>query len=519
MKENFYSLIKDIVSQYRDNKIYIIGKGPSLESYLSFDFSNSFVICLNDSFNVIKSDIIFVNKPWSLNNISKLKNEYISFSDQSLSDSALNSKKHLILEGKPQIYVENSLDLDAFKNDELSVENPLFISAIKAAQEIAKGAEKKLKVFMLGFDFYYENEGSYTISSLEDKQEEEGLYRRAILESQENILINLINFLSKDVNIEIKHVGEKAYSKISTQEFLHQEKVHQEKDSTRKEKGPSNEFEVKVVAEITTNHLGNRDLLIEMVKRAKDSGADFVKVQKRNVETFYSEKELESYYFSDYGTTFRDYRNGLELSEEDFYCLDEECKQIGIEWFASVLDKESLDFILKFKPKLLKIPSTISEFDEYHDYVAEKYNGDIVISTGLTSVEYEKYILEKFKNNSKIYLLQCTSSYPTKDEDCSVSVVRHYRDLSKNNSRIIPGYSSHDIGSTASCLALAAGAKMIEKHVKMKSVLWSHFDSVSLSLENNEFSEFVEDIRSAEIICGSESKEIKASEHHKYKKV
>ena len=150
--------------------------------------------------------------------------------------------------------------------------------------------------------------------------------------------------------------------------------------------------------------------------------------------------------------------------------------------------------------------------------MAKKYTGDIVISTGLTSPEYEDYILDKFKNNSKIYLLQCTSSYPTKDEDCSVSVVRHYRDLSKNNDRIIPGYSSHDLGSTASCLALAAGARMIEKHVKMRSVFWSHFDSVSLSLENDDFLNFVQDIRSAEIICGSEIKQIKSSEHHKYKK-
>ena len=59
---------------------------------------------------------------------------------------------------------------------------------------------------------------------------------------------------------------------------------------------------------------------------------------------------------------------------------------------------------------------------------------------------------------------------------------------------------------------------MIEKHVKMRSIFWSHFDSVSLSLENDEFLNFVQDIRSAEIICGSEVKQIKSSEHHKYKK-
>ena len=349
MKGSFYTQIKDIVSQYEDNFIFIIGKGPSLEGYLSYDFSRSIVISINDSFNVIKSDLIFINKPWSLNNISKLKDKYISFSGKKLADAALNSKKHLILQEKAEIYGKGSLNIEAFNTEGLSIENPLFISAIKASMHIAKSKKKKLKVFMLGFDFYYEDESSYTISSLEDKQEEEGPYRRAILENQENILINLINSSSLDEHLDINHIGDKAYSSMSIEEFLGL-KNNRVVEKTK----TSKKYEVKIVAEITTNHLGRRDLLIEMVSRAKESGADFVKVQKRNVETFYSKKELESYYFSDYGNTFRDYRNGLEISKEDFFYLDEECKKIGIEWFASVLDKESLDFILEFKPKTFK---------------------------------------------------------------------------------------------------------------------------------------------------------------------
>ena len=114
MKGNFYSQIKNIVSQYKDNKIFIIGKGPSLDRYLSYDFSDTIVISLNDSFNVIKSDLIFVNKPWSLNNISKLKNNYISFSNQSLCNSSLNSDTHFTLEENLSIYKDNSLFLKNF---------------------------------------------------------------------------------------------------------------------------------------------------------------------------------------------------------------------------------------------------------------------------------------------------------------------------------------------------------------------------------------------------------------------
>ena len=58
---------------------------------------------------------------------------------------------------------------------------------------------------------------------------------------------------------------------------------------------------------------------------------------------------------------------------------------------------------------------------------------------------------------------------------------------------------------------------MIEKHVKLGSVSWSHFDEVALDLNNNEFKNFVMDLRKAEMILGEQKKKISSSEHHKYK--
>ena len=77
-------------------------------------------------------------------------------------------------------------------------------------------------------------------------------------------------------------------------------------------------WDVKIVAELTTNHFGDRDRLTKLVRLAKGAGADFVKVQARNVGDFYT-KRLSAKYFSPFGTTFRDYRNQLELSQEDIY--------------------------------------------------------------------------------------------------------------------------------------------------------------------------------------------------------
>ena len=65
-------------------------------------------------------------------------------------------------------------------------------------------------------------------------------------------------------------------------------------------------------------------------------------------------------------------------------------------------------------------------------------------------------------------------------------------------------------------MAVAAGARMIEKHVKLDSVAWAHFDDVALDLGTGEFRDFVSDIRKAEVIAGAPKKSVRDSEHHKY---
>ena len=112
--------------------------------------------------------------------------------------------------------------------------------------------------------------------------------------------------------------------------------------------------------------------------------------------------------------------------------------------------------------------------------------------------------------------MQCNSAYPTPAHDCHIGVIRHYRDLSQDHPHIVPAYSSHDFGATASTLAVAAGARMVEKHVKLGNTEWAHFDAVALDLTTSEFSDYVSAIREAEVIIGSEEKKVNESEHHKY---
>jgi N-acetylneuraminate synthase len=205
--------------------------------------------------------------------------------------------------------------------------------------------------------------------------------------------------------------------------------------------------------------------------------------------------------------------------------LDEACKRCEIEWFCSALDYRSYEMLKVFSPKLLKIPSTISNHVDFHRQIANDYRSAIVVSTGFTEKSYVDYVLETFAENNLIYLLHCVSAYPTPRSACNVAVVRTYSELSvEQNSKslgtkIIPGYSSHDLGSQACMLAVAAGARMLEKHVKLGNADWIHFDKVAVDLESDEFLRFVRDVRVAEEISGSATKRVLDCEHHKYTRV
>jgi N-acetylneuraminate synthase len=242
-----------------------------------------------------------------------------------------------------------------------------------------------------------------------------------------------------------------------------------------------------------------------------------VKLQKRNPLTFYSKEKLDSPYDSPFGETFRDYRLALELEESDFVKVDDLCNQLGITWFASTLDIESFNFMLQFDPERLKLPSTISEHSDLLEFVSRNFKKELVVSTGYTDERYQSKVLDLFRTVEKLYLLQCVSAYPAKTIETQIGVVRAYRDLSMSkHPNLIPGYSSHDIGSLVSMLAVAAGAKMIEKHVKLGDTQWAHFDDVAVDLGSAAFSDFVQDIRYATEIIGGELKNIHNSEHHKY---
>src|SRR5699024_6799713 len=211
------------------------------------------------------------------------------------------------------------------------------LSAMKLALLFQKVKEVAIEVCFLGFDFYLE-----TV----DKDDFQGLeYRNAHLRTQESIFISLLKDLSeKNPLLHFQHIGYKKYSTLSPGDFNAKlnEKLSIEElpSNTEVYKGLINKLKcsnhVIVVAEFTNNHIGSKSRLLKMIELAAEAGADMIKVQKRDVDSFYSKEELNSPYSSPFGRTLRDYRLAVELSDELFTLLDIECRRRNIPWFASV---------------------------------------------------------------------------------------------------------------------------------------------------------------------------------------
>lgn len=508
MVVSFSNRVNAIASTYNTDTIFILGKGPSADQVPAEVYAGSLVIGVNDAERIHPADITIFHADWvaeALRETGDRAQLYLTSADFRPTHGG-----EVIRVPHVPLRQENSdLMMQRLLSGDFVVEDVLFISALKVALQVAQMRGRPQRVYMVGFDF--SPDLGYARIAGGHYETGDAQSRALVIGMQENFLLNAF-YMLQGSDLDVFHVGNRSYSRLSTQdltaEFL---------PRTEKSTGGS-DWAVAIIAEITTNHFGDRGRLERMVRAAAAAGADYVKVQKRDPDSFYSPEQLAAPYKSPFGSTFGDYRRQLELSGDDFTFLDTLCRRLGIKWFASILDEPSYRFILDFKPPLIKLPSTISEHVDYLSQVARTTDCGIVLSTGMTDKTFEDWALSTFADVPALYLMQANSAYPTPARDSNIGVVRHYARLAQENPKIIPAYSSHDAGWFGSALAIAAGARMVEKHVKFGNTEWAHFDAVALDLTTGDFKDYVTKIREAEILMGSEEKVVAPSEHHKYRR-
>ncbi len=261
---------------------------------------------------------------------------------------------------------------------------------------------------------------------------------------------------------------------------------------------------VFVIAEIGINHNGDINLAKEMINNSAEAGADAVKFQKRDVETVYSKKILDSPRESPWGKTQREQKFGLEFGEKEYDLIDEYCKKKKIHWLASAWDLKSLSFLSKYNLAYNKIASAMIIDEKFLEAVAKqrKYT---FISTGMSSYEHIDKAVKIFRNNNcEFELMHCVSAYPFDDGMANLNLIKAMRE--KYNCKI--GYSGHEKGGLAiSVAAVALGATSIERHVTVDRTIYGSDQAASLTPDG--FKNLVKAIRKVkQAINGYKTKEI-----------
>lgn len=215
-----------------------------------------------------------------------------------------------------------------------------------------------------------------------------------------------------------------------------------------------------VIAEIGINHNGDIDLAKELIDMAHDSGCDAVKFQKRDIESVYSEEELNKYRESPWGTLTREQKHGIEFDIVQYKELEKYTDEKGLDFIVSCWDLNSLQEVEdNLNVKYHKVASAMATDKEFLEKL--HYTGkSIILSTGMCTDEQVDAALKILKNTE--YLLACTSTYPTKEEEINL---KYITTLKEKYPYLSIGFSNHYSGLVACIGATALGAECLEFHI------------------------------------------------------
>lgn len=264
-----------------------------------------------------------------------------------------------------------------------------------------------------------------------------------------------------------------------------------------------------IIAEAGVNHNGDLQMAKQLVDQAKAAGADIVKFQTAKLGSLVSKYAgMADYQKKNTGhvESQKEMLQKLLLPYEDFICLSEYCREVGIGFLSTPFDVESIHFLEELVP-FWKVPS--GEITNY-PYLVEigKTKKPVILSTGMCEIPEIDDAVAVLKENgtTDLTLLHCNTQYPTPYEDVNLRAMETLR----KRYHVEVGYSDHTQGIEVPIAAVARGAVVIEKHFTLDRNLPG--PDHKASLEPEELRTMVRAIRNIELALGSPEKKVSPSE-------
>ena len=261
-----------------------------------------------------------------------------------------------------------------------------------------------------------------------------------------------------------------------------------------------------IIAEIGINHNGKISNAIKMIDKAVEAKCDAVKFQTMNTsKLMIRNAPLAKYQINKKFKSMDSLINKYNLSNKDFVLIKNYCMKKKIIFISTPFDEDSAIFLNKIGVSAFKISSTDCDNILLINQI-KKFNKPIVLSTGMTTFNEIKKIINKIKiKKNKLSILHCISDYPTKLKDTKLGTIKKIKKFGYN-----VGFSDHSIGFSASIAAVALGATIIEKHITLSNDMSG--PDHKASLECKYLKDFVNNIKNTYVSVKTSKKKLGSSE-------
>jgi len=256
-----------------------------------------------------------------------------------------------------------------------------------------------------------------------------------------------------------------------------------------------------IIAELSANHGHNIETALESIRAAKECGVDAVKVQTYTPDTITLDCDNEFFQIKQGtlwdGTTLHKLYQEAYMPWEWHATLRDEAERLGLVFFSTPFDFTAVDFLESMGNPIYKIASFEINDIPLIEYAASK-GKPMIMSTGVATIGEIQEAIDACKRvgNIDITLLKCTSSYPAPIEAANLRTIPNMAETFG----VKVGLSDHTIGSIVPVVAVAMGAKVIEKHFILDRAVGG--PDASFSMTPAEFKDMVQQVRTAESAMG-----------------
>lgn len=258
---------------------------------------------------------------------------------------------------------------------------------------------------------------------------------------------------------------------------------------------------VYIVAEMSANHGQDFEQAVNILRAAKDAGADAIKLQTYTPETLTLDSDKP--YFQVGAGTLWEGRNLYDLYGEAYTPwewqpkLKQVAEDLGLDLFSSAFDSTAVAFLETMGVPVHKVAS-FEIVDLPLIAQMARTGKPIIISTGMATLgEIEEAVgTARVSGATQIALLKCTSAYPAHPDEMHLRTIPHLAQAFE----AAVGLSDHTLGIAVPVGAVAMGACIVEKHFTLSRSITGP-DS-AFSLQPDEFRAMVDAIRVVEKALG-----------------